>query len=265
MAYIKRIKGVVVDNPELPVLDGFRRITENNVFETDSWGHWILGGSEPDSIRDLSGNGNNLTVMFGQPELGANYAKVGFSDVYDTGHKLGKAHTFVVVFKQDKSKGSSGGLVFGNFGRSSSTYRLDRYGLPIIGCSSVYVSGDRICGNSSYSSPYLASVGTINDDAAGNSEQWFFAAYSLDGESKARMVNTIRGVNNPLEISTPGGGVNTETNHPVGIGNPNYDTNLMNDSLVAEAILFDRALTAEEMVSVYDRSRQRMALRGIVI
>ncbi|MDR5858224.1 hypothetical protein FZZ93_01040 [Halomonas eurihalina] len=98
--------------------------------------------------------------------------------------------------------------------------------------------------------------------------KWYFVASARDFSDTNNMRRTaLLGGESPVESVFSVAGEYSNSDTPIGLGNPRYtNVNLPASTLdFAEFIAFDHALTASELTAVYQRSQTRMSELGIAI
>ncbi|QPL54820.1 hypothetical protein [Vibrio navarrensis] len=252
-----------------------------DVPEVGAWGHWILGGTENGSRTDITGNGRNLRNYFGTPQVLDQGVEFNYNDVWDTNWVPKGEFTMAVVFRR-KTFEQLGGLVIGNLGTSGAGWRQDRFGNPLEGSTCIYASygapplpapegiGVNMNSSPNKSEGQSASLGAVTfGSTTVNHREWVFVLYSVSP------VGTVgySSLNNPAGRFYDGDGyrgtITNVTGQTVGLGNAHYQPDYANENSlidtmeIAEAILFDHAVTVEEAEAVFERSKMRMKLKGI--
>lgn len=221
--------------------------------EQNSYGHWILN-SGPAAFTDIV-NGRVLTPNGIAPAYYSNYINISSdsndyaikSDLYEPASTGG--YTLCGVIRQ-KSAGLTA-ITWGTLGTG-----VDNKG------GSTYWAG----GNANkWLHTYRGAASSIDSELSQPTDEWYFVAVSVSYINltswQAAMV--LGGVGQ----SSVGPGTGTYTpnpDQPISIGNIEYSANSSSYDF-AEFILFDSALSINEMQAIYLRSKARMASRGITI
>jgi hypothetical protein len=213
--------------------------------------HWIFGSDTGGSLTDIIG-GNTVTSSQ-TITTGTNFvstANVVLSGL-DSQIPGSQEQTVIVVIKENIVGQNQ--IRFGNLKQPA-----DGNG------RSVFLGGSNQRFND------RNGIGTIEmQNPFDRTNPWTFSAYSY----------TVSGANTPnadvLLYSNPSTGIQTftgtgtanssETSN-IGFGNLHYDsTSFTTGSTLAEAIIFNRALTKTELDGIFTRSVVRMAVRGLTL
>lgn len=223
--------------------------------EAEAHRHWVFGTDEAD-FRSIAGNGEAANVHQFEPAVAANYVTV--------------------------TSGTS---------LRTEYFKANEFSLFLVGKRNEVSGGNMFCGNWSVQSTGDAGlfVATANDAT----DRLFFRFYDIDGGNAKTLTLTsttftgwvgigmsIRadGVTLFCPQCTPSSAEHVQAvelsdafHDQFFIGGRSYHAsggiNAYGDNTadLAEFILFDRALTLQEMQAVHDRSVVRMASRGITI
>ncbi len=216
--------------------------------EYGAYGHWIFDRGAAASVVDIV-NGRVLTPVGSVIEWNNNYVGIGQTngnalrtDLVDSGNQ-----TQIVVF----SRFGAGQVI-------------------IAGTRAVGEAGSMLymgAGPTPAATAVAAAVTPANNPAPidlGTVAGWHFAALSeFNGPSPGDSVNILFADGNATAVT---GADKTSYSGPVGLGNLRMVQESAGRRLyAAEYIVFNRALSQQEIAAVYARSKKRMAERGIAI
>lgn len=258
MSTVIKLRDVAFNNLALPTLEGASLIAGGDTRERDAVGHYLFGNSAQESYSDLSGKGNTLSPSVNDPTFGTNYVTVDFNSPLNTGLGVGTEITLACVMQ---IQAGIGGSAVGVFGASSATPsgRADRNGVDLDGGALIYQSAGAQANASYYPDSSTGAAGTGRSFPDGT---WVFLAYSI---SSAQALWYVPAFSPTAEIKT-GGSPEITTGQTIHVGNHDYVGSLLDDPVkVAEAVVFNYALTQEELEALYVRSSYRMQQRGIII
>ena len=93
---------------------------------------------------------------------------------------------------------------------------------------------------------------------------WLFVALSMDFSATTKVGTLLRGGGAAVSMSGTGTFI-PQTAGGIALGGSYYSSGVVQNMDFAEAVLFDRAMTATELGNLYVRSKSRMAARGIAV
>ncbi|WP_417448398.1 hypothetical protein [Idiomarina abyssalis] len=225
---------ITVNNDKLPVLDP-DSYEPFGIIETNSLRHWILGRDA--GLVDLKKQ-KALAPYVNPPLLKSNHIVAGSDYATSTGIYDDVNQTLVVVFQMPD------GL---------STTPLCSYETPI-------QTGVGVLTSSTNSIVMInkRSGGTVNESYPAVPGQWYFAAISVS-LTETKVSIPALSIERTFSVNTPG-----TTGYVINVGGRSGGgfSGLGN---VAEAIVFDKALSLSEITKLYNRSKSRMADRGVII
>lgn len=243
-----------VNNSSLPVIPSsdYQRLSD---FEIGSYEHWLF---DKGNSSDLTGgvNGRLLTVQSTAPTYSGNYLSIpsdeGKGLLTDMGEVAGQKDTICVVFKYSTTTGVV--IPFGSLSKTAE---------GSLGGSAPYI------GNASrdlllqYRPTNVNSIDTLKDVPAA---AWQFMAVSRD-MSAGGIVRTLVGGQTAHEItvSAVASYIPAGNNRKIALGSAYYNAVAGVTLDFAEAVVFDRQLSATELNGVYTRAKARMAARGITV
>ena len=226
------------------------------VLENDAYGHWIFGENSS-SLTDKVNN-RNLTVQSGAstaPSYTANNVHlattVGNSLLTSLTDTSNQDFTMCAVVKADQATLT---ILLGNLVPSSST---------VYSGSGVFVSGDVGYVTIKPSIANHASVNGVSSLAAGsahNQSEYFFIAMSVNKTTKNATVYVLQNTERFAEKAYTAAGY--DNSNKLAIGNAFYNGGTGSASF-AEAIVYDKALTVDQIKAIASRSRERMSDRNI--
>lgn len=238
---------VTFTNINLVNMDGPSIFVSPGYVETAAQGHYALRSSTT-SLINLADPGNPLTPGNQPPTFQSTHASItGYDQPLDTGIGIGAGLTMAIVFRAAAGAEAILCGAFGNAGNPSTT----RTAAAIDGGAMIFISGGAVAGNAKYNSGSgLANSGAFAAD------EWHFIAYSV-GPNAA----TLYRPRAPAAVVTGTGGDPTiTTGQTVHIGNGYYN-GFTGGFDVAECVVFDSALTLDQLEDLYQRSVARMAQR----
>ncbi|BBM66361.1 hypothetical protein VA249_30070 [Vibrio alfacsensis] len=225
---------ITVNNDKLPVLDP-DSYEPFGIIETNAVRHWILGRDT--GLVDLKSQ-KSLVPYVNSPLLQSNHAVVGGDYSTSTEIKDDVNQTLIAVFSvTDKN----------------SLTPLSSYETPNS------VGKGILVGNSGELVTFVNKGNGANVvQGYSFSGEWVFAAISI---SPTHTIMSIPALSVDDTVVASSNGSSGYTINIGGRSGGGFD----NLAPVAEAIIFDKALSSSEILKVYQRSKSRMADRGIVI
>ena len=216
-------------------------------YEPDAWGHWNFGTSSA-SLTDLT-QGKALTLAGTTPTYNSNGVVIagGLNSGLVSGLVDGDERTFCAVIKVPSLSSYTGALIAGILSdtqgfagfitKASSLYSL----LPIArGATGIAQN---------------AATGTVQDE-------YVFIALSWSNATKT--INKFFGGRISASQTSTTSKTNSSSN--LGFGNISYtNTSYHSPIEICEGILYDKALSLSEISAVYNRSKNRMAAKGITL
>lgn len=262
MSTIIKLRDVNFDNPALPTLNGANLVTPGAIAEPGSVAHYLLGGSAAQSYENQVDGGVSLIEPLATPSFGANYAEVDIDSPLDTGLGMGSAVTLVAVFAVPAGS-TKGTFALGAFGKASATAsgRSDRNGDDMPGGVVIYAQYNNPGWSVVTNAHWTGSGGTPGNSITSMAEDTFvWVAYSVSATEALTHIPAL------AWTESRGGGDPSMTNgQTIHVGNYDYVGSFDGKARVAEAIVFNKALTQSELEGIYARSQARMAARGITI
>lgn len=242
-----------VNNPSLPVIPSsdYERLSE---FEINAYEHWLF---DKGSSSGLTGevNGRILTVQSTAPTYSASNLSIsgnqGAGLLTDLGEVAGQTDTICVVFKHSASTG-----IVVPFGTLSSTADA------ALGGGGPFIDGATRDLKLQYRATSINSTDTGKDAPAAT---WHFLAVSRNMATRGVVRTLLSG--QALHEVTVGGTayIPAGNSRKIGLGSAYYATPAGSTLDFAEAVVFDRQLSATELAGVYTRAKARMAARGITV
>lgn len=242
-----------VSNPALPVIPStdFERLSE---LEAGAYEHWIFDNG----AASLSGgvNGRMLTAQSDPATFSDSYLSIpsneGKALLTDMGEVVDQKDTICVVFRYSTTTG-----VVIPFGALAKTADAALGG----GCPYIANAGRDIL--LQYRPTNINSIDTGKDAPAST---WQFLAVSRDMASGG-IVRTLLGgqSQHSVTVSNVAAYIPAGSGRKIGLGSAYYNAVTGVTLDFAEAVVFDRALSASELDDVYLRAKARMAERGITV
>ncbi|MGX9965549.1 hypothetical protein ACVFYP_19640 [Roseomonas sp. F4] len=243
---------VASDRPDLPSIDlSAARPVFGTPLEADALGHWLLG-PDPTSLIDVSRN-VALTLQGAGPSFAEAFATVsGVGNALLTPKLDSLQQTLCMVVRRPAPGANTilgGSLRF-----------ADGSG------SSLHVTTSATELRSSIGGAFIAQAWPAGI-AVGD---WMFVALSESLASEVagdrHAIQHIGGAA-PVVAAMPAGRTLSSGGGRVALGNAYYNNSswITGAPAIAEPIVYDRAVSAEELLAIYARSKARMAARGIVV
>lgn len=254
MSNIFTIMPFSVNNSSLPVIPSsdYQRLSD---LEIGAYEHWLF---DKGNQSDLTGgvNGRLLTVQSTAPTYSGNYLSIqsdeGKSLLTDMGEVAGQTDTVCIVFRYSTSAG-----VVIPFGSLSKTVDASLGGgAPYIGNA----SRDLLL---QYRPTNINSIDTLKDVPAAS---WQFLAVSRN-MATGGIVRTLVGGQaiHEITVSAVSSYIPAASGRKIALGSAYYNAAAGVTLDFAEAVVFDRQLSATELAGVYTRAKERMAARGITV
>lgn len=246
MSNIFTMLPISVSNSTLPVLSPSDYELLVN-YEPDAWGHWLFGVSSS-SLIDLTA-GKTLTLAGTEPTYNSNGVVIagGLNSGLVSGLIDGDERTFCAVIKVPSLTSYAGALIAGIISDTKGFAGL------ITKATSVYSLTPLVRG----------ATGIIQNAATGTvQDEYVFVALSWSNATKT--LNKFFGG----RISTSQTSTTSKTNSSsnLGFGNIAYSNASYHSPIeICEGILYDKALSLSEISAVYNRSKNRMAAKGITL
>lgn len=248
MSLVIKLNGVNFNNPNLPTLSGASLVAGNLLdVELGAIGHYLLGAGIH-SYSDMTALSNHLSPVNNDPNFTKNSVLVSYANSLNTGIQLdlNSEATLVCVYKNDGTNAMPLGSMKSSSGGTD--------GLALFSSSdgsSVYFNG--------------RSENSIVQQQLDNVAQGYvFLAGSVGNDSQVIFCPQANDAINGQEQTLNAVGSNAKADRDIYIGSGHYSSGYGVDE-VCEVIIFDKALTAQEIEQVYQRSKYRMAKRGIII
>lgn len=240
MAMFTRLP-IVVPSSGLPIVPSAEIEYLNDIMESTSFDHWLFDkGAESLTGR---AHGQLLTAQAASPAYASNYLSLNnikgnslISTLLDR-----RELTMCVVVDQLPITGTK--VLAGTANEQPAGY----------GSMIVSIAADLV-GNQRPS----AQVGPVVPGAG-----WQFIAYSESALSGLTTQILLRG--GLAAVTRTGSPLKTLSTDTVAVGNRNFVGATVGSRKFAEFILFDRALSGDELQAVYLRSKTRLANRGISV
>lgn len=230
-----------------------------SMLEKDSYAHWIFGGDSSSLIDNV--NNRKLNLQSGatvQPFYSQNSVTISasagnalLSDISDTSEQS------VTLCAVVKTSSASLGILLGNLVPSNSTTSS---GLSaFVSANKAYLTVKPVFSES----PAVGGIASLDSSATINQLNTFFIACSVDKQTKNGIIyvcqNDIEASNKAIYTSNYSTPINK-----IGIGNVAYAPASTSGSLIFnEAIIYNKALTVDQIKLVAKRSRNRMKDQGI--
>lgn len=243
-----------VNNPALTLIPSsdYQRLSD---FETDSYEHWLFDKGNQSELTGIV-NGRILTVQSTAPTYSGNYLSIpsdeGKGLLTDMGEIAGQIDTICVVFRYSTSTG-----VVIPFGSLSKTVDASLGGgAPYIGNA----SRDLLL---QYRPTNINSIDTLKDIPAAS---WQFIAVSRN-MATGGIVRTLVGGQavHEITVSAVSSYIPAASGRKIALGSAYYNAVAGVTLDFAEAVVFDRQLSAAELHGVYTRAKARMAACGITV
>lgn len=243
----------LVSNPTLPVIPSmdFERLSE---LEAGAYEHWIFDNG----AASLSGgvNGRILTAQSDPATFSDSYLSISGNEgkalLTDMGEVAGQKDTICVVFRYSTVTGIT--IPFGALARSAEA---------ALGGGCPYILNESRGLFLQYRGSNVASVDTGYDAPANT---WHFLAVSRDMASGGAVRTLLSGhPQHSVTVSNVGAYVPAVSGRKIGLGAAYYNSAIGSTLDFAEAVVFDRALSASDLADVYARAKARMAKRGITV
>lgn len=243
--------------------DSLPKVSTDNILfldepETSAYGHWMLSGSNA-SLTDII-NSRALTPQDNSflPSYSSNYltlsAKAGRAlqsprfEVADS-----DAYTLAMVMRLD-SDNTSPIVMWGTLGVTADAYGGSSYLRKELETYEIIEN-------------YRGAISNTDSGLVIQRNQWAFIAVSVayDG-ADSLIAHTLVNENGANTTGPVTGTYSPNVTDPISLGNVAYDTSSTDVPFdVAEFIMFDNALTPADLVSLYNRSKERMSRRSITI
>lgn len=243
----------------LPVINesDIRRFSR---YEEDAYGHWIFDRG-PASLQSMKGN-KLLVPQSVAPVYAANHVSVAaapgnalLSDLEEPGEAGGAKRTIALVVAVENV--ASLRMLAGTMGTSSNNWG----GGPYFGSDGASVSAG-----------FRGGFGNFNalDEEGANvtaeSGLYYFVAQSYDFSGETNVAIAHCGGYAPTRKESPSAYNAPPPGTKMALGNAYYSTSVSaTRQYTAEFVLYDRFLDEVELVALYERSKARMAARGIVV
>lgn len=218
------------------------------VSERDAVGHWILNESNPNYLP--SGSGNALSEVNVAPTLASNYLTFGSGNRngLDTGFVDAHEQTMCVVYRVPAATAASDAYLLSG---------------TITAGAGDGGSGLTIANNQLKS--IVRTNSTVNHNSINDGDVWIFAAlsekYGLNQVLRGNFDFNLANARSKNLVSEK-----TLSGRTVAVGNAYYiDGSFYTAFDVAEFIVFDKALSMDEMKAVYERSVVRLGALGIEV
>lgn len=243
-----------VVNASLPVIPS-GDITLLTELEPDAYEHWIFDNSS----ASLSGllKSTPLTAQSTAPTYSSKYLSISGNEgaglLTPLTESEGQTDTIAVVFKYTTA---ANGIVipFGSLAKSADA--------ALGGCSPFLSAAPRTLYSTARGA---AGISTLNSGDTIAASTWRFLCVSrkltASGTYKVlKGTSTVRESSGDYSAYVPAG-----SGRKIGLGSLYYNSEAGNTLDFAEAVVFNRALSAAEMSALYLRAQARMAARGITI
>lgn len=226
-------------------------------YEPDAYAHWSFQGASDAVLTAQGTSGRELTLQGDAPAYGADYLGLNMLEgnalLPDLEETALATDTWVAVIRLSDpgllvlggtlETGPDGGSLFvGNAPRK--LYSTNR-------------------GNSIAITESVANAGVIADDT------WTFVAMARDFAGATKRVRQALGAEVVETIGLPGVVYLPNIGAKLALGHAYYDNGSPGGQDVtmdvAEFILYDRALSAEQLVALYNRRKAKLATLGIAV
>ena len=244
---------IAINDLSLPVIASADIEILGMDYELDSYDHWAFNTGDAGALVGLNKQ-RVLTPQASVAAYGLNYLSLStvsgnalLSDLDEAA--LGK-YTLCTIVREPSPQPTDIKPLFGTVVASPLANNL------------TFLSGSGAARKvfTSYSG-FTSSLDTM---AAMAGDAWYFVATAVDfkGDSSHTM-KTLVGGTTPLEVA--GIGAHFASGRKWALGNGWYSSAVAGNLHFAEFILYDRALSAADLQAVYQRSKARMALQGLVV
>ncbi len=244
---------VIYSGNDLPVIPESDIERFEVVFEADAYEHWALNGNDL-SLTGLV-HGRTLTKAGGITNEEGNFslqvntsAKRGLRS--DKADSLIQTQCAVIRVDSTPAASASASILFGSLNQSSG--------------SAVYIDE-----NPFIRRQFRPTISVIGEKQAnGLANKWLFVAFSEDGTSTTMKSIVLVGGETPSVVEKVYAQAKTIGTNNVSLGPIDYSSSVLGYPVkldVAEYIVYDKALSGIEMLSVYIRSKKRLSSRGITI
>ncbi|HDH0344342.1 TPA: hypothetical protein PIO13_001903 [Klebsiella pneumoniae] len=244
---------VIYSGNDLPVIPESEIERFEVVYEADAYDHWALNGTDM-SLTGLV-NRRLLTMIGGVTGEAGNFtmnvntsAKRGLRS--DKADSLIQTQCAVIRVDSTPAASASASILFGSLNQSSG--------------SAVYIDE-----NPFIRRQFRPSISVTGEKSAGGLEnKWLFVSLSENGTSTTMKSIVLVGGETPSVVEKEYAQAKTVGTNNVSIGPIDYSSSVLGYPVkldVAEYIVYDKALSGIEMLSVYIRSKKRLASRGINI
>lgn len=215
--------------------------------ESESYAHWVFSGSNP------------LTSINEQPKLLTEQNPA--TNVYNSNFMtISTIKSRGLVSDRMTSLSPDQYTIAAVFRRPT----LTPNNIAIYGNLGTDKGGSLLCNETIYFESYKNFSSAIITGGTPEAAQWVFAASSFNLHSGGQELKTLHG-GVPINTRASSGPYIPNTSVGLGLGSVS-DYNSANTSLdVAEFIIFNKALTDEELQGLYSRSKGRMATQGITV
>lgn len=211
--------------------------------EAGAWGHWIFDKGDADSLVGLVNN-RNLSLQGAAPTYAATSLTVGdYQKALLTGLADRLDYTVAVVVEYD----TGNQVIAGALSATES--------------GALISNGDTKPYSSFVRGPSTVGLGNVPDTAPTEGD-FVFVAHAIDHTTSTR-TRTLFASGESQDFDTDDAAM-TPSSSDIAFGNGYWST-YTNEVTLAEAMVFDSALTASEMAAIYLRSKARMARRSISI
>ncbi|MCP4589014.1 hypothetical protein [Pseudoalteromonas sp.] len=242
---------VTSNNPDMPVISA-ADVEYIFPYEKDAYGHWAFGNIQP-LVSKVSDKG--LTEQSVSPVYSENYLTLSgdgkslLSDFADSNINC----TIATVFKVDSY--SDVPVIFGSLGPTSS------------GGGGIYMFTNTEDQTGSLFANYRGTnLGNTPIATGLSANTWYFLALSREVIDETGKIGLKVKVNEIASVSRNQTNAGLyQPNESIACGQAFYGTSQGAITDFAEFIIFDKALTIDELNSLYFRSKSRMAKLGINI
>ncbi len=244
---------ISVNDPSLPIIPSGDIDTLGVSYELDSYDHWVFNTGDVGGLVGLNKQ-RALTPQASVAAYAATYLSLSttmgnalLSDLDEVA--LGK-YTLCTIVREPSPQPTGIKPLFGTVVASPAANNL------------TFLSGSGAARKVFAS--YSGFTSSLDTTAAIAGDVWYFVASSLDFKAdSSHTMKTLVGGTAPLEAA--GIGAHLASGRKWALGNGWYATGAAGTYQYAEFILYDRALTTDELQAVYARSKARMALQGITV
>lgn len=242
-------------NQSLPLIPStdYKRLSD---LEISAYDHWIF---DKGGASNLSGsvNGKLLTAQSSSPSYSSNYLSIlsdqGKGLLTDLGEVATQTDTICVVFRYASSTG-----IIVPFGSLSTTPEAS------LGGGSPYLANAARDVLLQYRGTSASSTDTGKDLPSGS---WHFLAVSRNLAAGGSIRTLVGGqVANEVTLTAQSAYIPAGNgSRKIALGSAYYNAVAGVNLDFAEAVIFNRQLSATEMAGVYDRAKARMSARGITV